>query len=80
MLQQVTEPLLVTSRVAASMLSISERSLWSLSKTGQIPRIKLGGKQSGVRYAVEDLRKWVSSQKQDLTQTRDSGGDGSPPG
>lgn len=68
--------LLVTSRDAARMLAVSERTLWTLSHDGSIPRVKV---KSAVRFSVEDLKNWIVTQKQDLTRTRDSGGDGSPP-
>ena len=36
------EPLLVDALVAARMLSISPRTLWSLSRSGVIPVVRLG--------------------------------------
>lgn len=53
-------PLLVTPREAARMLSVSERTLWSLSAKGEIPRIKLG---RSARYAVSDLREFIERQR-----------------
>ena len=72
-MQPKVTPILVTSRDAATMLAISERTLWSLAHTGSIPRVKV---KSAVRFSVEDLKNWIVTQKQ---ETRDSGGDGSPP-
>ena len=63
--QVSTDALLVTSRDAATMLAISERSLWTLAKSGAIPRIKLGGKQGSVRFSVDALRRWVEAQALD---------------
>jgi excisionase family DNA binding protein len=53
-------PLLLTPRDAARRLAVSERTLWSLTRAGSIPRIKLG---RIVRYDPEDLRKFVDAQK-----------------
>jgi excisionase family DNA binding protein len=47
------EKLLVTCREAALLLSISERTLWSLTRRGEIPSRRIG---RAVRYAVADLR------------------------
>jgi predicted DNA-binding transcriptional regulator AlpA len=56
------EPLLVTSRQAARLLSISEKTLWSLSSPrGPIPTVRVGVRS--VRYSVASLRDWVSGQQ-----------------
>lgn len=60
------EPLLVNSREAARLLSLSERSLWSLSASGEIPRIKVN---KCVRYSVEDLRDWIARKKKEGCQS-----------
>lgn len=52
-------PLLVTARQAAKMLSLSERTLWSLSQKGLIPAMKIG---KAVRYSVKVLETWVANQ------------------
>jgi excisionase family DNA binding protein len=53
--------LAVRCREAAQLLSISERTLWSLTKQGKIPCLKLGeGKSSAVLYSIEVLKKFVS--------------------
>lgn len=49
---QAPAPLLVTSREAARMLSVSERTLWSLSARGELKAIKLGRAK---RYSVAEL-------------------------
>jgi hypothetical protein len=54
------EPLLVSSRDAAAMLSISERKLWTLTNRGDLPRIKV---DRTVRYAVDDLRNFIDRQR-----------------
>ena len=43
---------LVNAKVAAGMLAISERTLWTLTKDGTIPSIRLG---RSVRYRVSDI-------------------------
>ena len=45
-------PLLMTTREAARALSISERTLWSLTQRGEIPCVRLGRL---VRYDRNDL-------------------------
>jgi hypothetical protein len=53
--------LLVTPPIAAKMLAISERSLWSLTAPrGPIPALKLG---ASVRYDVDDLKTWIKENK-----------------
>ena len=47
------------SREAAKALSISERTLWSLTKGGKIPHMRLG---RSILYPVEPLRAWLSKQ------------------
>ncbi len=57
-------PLLLTARDAACALSLSERSLWSLTAPrGPIPVTRLPCCRS-VRYSVDALREWVASQQQ----------------
>ena len=52
--------LLLTSRQTAEALSISPRKLWSLTATGDIPHVRIG---RSVRYAVDDVREWIESQR-----------------
>ena len=48
---------LISAREAASLLAISERTLWALSAPrGPIPAIRLG---RSVRYSVDALRAWM---------------------
>ena len=47
-----TQPLLVTAREAARALSISERTLWTLTQRGEIPCVRFGRL---VRYDHSDL-------------------------
>ena len=50
------ETLLLTGREAARMLAICERTLYTLTKAGAIPAVRIG---RAMRYSVEDLRAWV---------------------
>jgi len=52
--------LLVTSREAARALSICDKTLWSLTKRGELPAVKIG---RSVRYDVADLRDFIDRQK-----------------
>ncbi len=49
--------LLLTPRAAARALAVSERTLWTLSKAGEIPRIMVG---RAVRYSVRDLETYIA--------------------
>ncbi|MBS0195442.1 MAG: helix-turn-helix domain-containing protein [Planctomycetes bacterium] len=50
------EPLLVNATVAAEMLSVSARTLWALTKAGDIPHIRIHRR---VLYSVASLREWI---------------------
>lgn len=54
--------LLVDAKVAARMLSVSPRKLWSLTfeDSPGLPYVRLG---RCVRYAVTDLQAWIEAQK-----------------
>lgn len=52
------QPLLVNSREASRLLQISERTLWTLTKAGEIPSVRLG---RSVRYSVDALRRWIDA-------------------
>jgi excisionase family DNA binding protein len=54
-----TPKLLLTSREAAELLSISERTLWTLTKAGSIAVVKIGGSK---RYAISDLERFIANQ------------------
>ena len=48
-------------REAAESLGISERKLWALTKSGEIPAIRVGrGKRKLTLYAVSALEKWLA--------------------
>lgn len=52
--------LLLKAPEAAEVLSISERTLWALTASGEIPCVRIG---RSVRYSVDDLREWIDRQK-----------------
>jgi len=54
---QQIEPLAVGAKEAARLLSISERSLWTLTKDGKIHAARVGRK---LLYSVDELRRFVS--------------------
>lgn len=56
----VLTPLVVDEHQAAKMLGISTRTLWDYRKSGEIPVIRLGRL---VRFAVDDLRKFIESKR-----------------
>jgi excisionase family DNA binding protein len=53
---QTVEPMLLNPRQAAKTLGISERTLATYTKSGLIPRLKIG---ACVRYSPEALRQWI---------------------
>ena len=59
--------MLLKAAEAARFLAISPRTLWGLTKDGQIPAVRVG--KRGVRYDPADLKAWADSQK-----TRGAGG------
>ncbi len=58
--QDRLERLLLTPREAAEALRISERKLWGLTASGQIPSLRIG---RSVRYDINDLRDWIDERK-----------------
>ena len=52
--------LLLTPRQAAQALQISERKLWSIKASGEIPHVLLG---RSVRYPLADLQQWIDERK-----------------
>lgn len=49
--------LLVDRREAARLLSLSERTLFTLTKNGQLPSKRIG---RSIRYSVDELSAWLS--------------------
>ena len=72
--------LLLSPREAARALSISERTLWSLTDRGEIPCIHIG---SAKRYPVHELERFIASRthgSNDISTDSSSSGsqDGKP--
>lgn len=53
------EPLL-TSKQAATVLAVSERTLWSMRTSGEIPFISI---RSAVRFSPDDLHAWIMAHR-----------------
>jgi excisionase family DNA binding protein len=53
----VAPPLLVDAREAARLLSVSARTLWRLTKDGEVPSVRIGRR---VLFAPDALRAWVA--------------------
>lgn len=51
---------LMTVKNAAAYLAISERKLWDMTKTGEIPAVRLG---RAVRYDRSDLDSFIQQAK-----------------
>jgi len=45
-------------REAAKALGISERTLWTLTRAGEIPHVRLG---RAVLYSIDALRAWLAA-------------------
>jgi excisionase family DNA binding protein len=54
------EARLWTVREAATYLCISQRHLWTITDSGELPCIRLG---RSVRYAVDDIEAYVTRQR-----------------
>jgi len=55
------EPMLLTARQAARALAVSERTLYALTKAGEILAVRVS--RRGVRYDPADLRTWIEEAK-----------------
>lgn len=53
--------LLVTVSEAAKLLSVSERTVFALTKRGEIGSVRIG---RAVRYWVDELRAWVRARNE----------------
>ena len=55
---------LLRTRQAAVYLSMSERTLWSLTNCGEIRSVRFGaGHRQSVRFDVSDLDQWIENHK-----------------
>ena len=52
--------LLLKPMDAAKALAISERTLWALTRRGEIPCVRFGGAK---RYDPRDLQAWIDARK-----------------
>ncbi|MDA0810705.1 MAG: helix-turn-helix domain-containing protein [Planctomycetota bacterium] len=51
---------LLTVRETADVLRVSERTLWTLTNSGELPSVRVG---RSVRYDQNDLAAWIRSRK-----------------
>jgi excisionase family DNA binding protein len=51
---------LVTTKQAAAILAISERTLWQLTNDGHLPAVRFG---RTVRYDLDDLRAFIAARR-----------------
>jgi excisionase family DNA binding protein len=54
---QSIPPLLLTPKQAAEALAISQRKLWSMTASGEVPHVRLG---RCVRYPLIHLQVWLA--------------------
>jgi predicted DNA-binding transcriptional regulator AlpA len=69
-LRAAAEPptLLLTARESAKALSVSEKTLWSLTTPrGPIPAIRVG--ERSLRYSVRALEEWIARQPAATAET-----------
>jgi len=52
----VVSPFLLTPKEAAKALNICERTLYGLTKAGELPVVRIG---RAVRYNVQDLKDFI---------------------
>ena len=58
--EQRNNTLLVTERVAARMLGVCQRTVFTLRKAGEIPFVKIG---RSVRYSAADLKALIERRR-----------------
>ena len=58
-------PLAVRAPEAARLLGISERALWTLTRSGEVPHVKVG---RATIYAVDHLRTWLADHAKKSTR------------
>lgn len=57
----VPPDLLWSARRTAKAMSISDRSLWTLTHTGEIPHVRIGRR---VLYRPESVQQWLAGREQ----------------
>jgi excisionase family DNA binding protein len=60
------EPLALGAVEAARMLGIGTRTLWTLTKSGEIPHARVGRR---VLYPLHDLRQWLAARTRGSDET-----------
>jgi len=56
-----SSPLALRPREAARVLGVSTRTLWTWTKTGHVPHVRVGGgKRKTTLYPVAELRAWLA--------------------
>jgi len=53
--------MLWTARQTAEVLNVSERTVFTLTKAGKLPVVKIG--ERGIRYDPRDVRAWIEAAK-----------------
>lgn len=56
----VPAPMLLTAAETARRLGICPKSLWSLTRSGRLPAVRIG---RAVRYDVADIRRFIEASK-----------------
>jgi len=56
----VAEPLLLTVNQAAAALQVCSKTLWSLTRSGRLPVVRIN---RSVRYDVADVRRFIEASK-----------------
>jgi dissimilatory sulfite reductase (desulfoviridin) alpha/beta subunit len=64
------ERLLVSQKEAAKLLSISERSLFTLRTSGRIKAVRIG-MNGGWRYSIEELRRFIRASENEGSEKKD---------
>jgi len=54
--EQTIQPMLLNTRQTARLLNISERTVFALTKSGELPSVKIG---RCLRFSVSDLEAFV---------------------
>ncbi len=65
----VVEPMLLSPRQAAKALSVCERTLYGLTKSRELPVVRIG---RSVRYSVEDIRAFIERRKAFFENSQES--------
>ncbi len=53
----MTQPLLTAVQVA-ELLAVPKTRVWSMSRRGEIPTVRVGRRE--VRYRPEDIERWIA--------------------